>query len=139
MPAKPVSTAIRAVTSDIDNHTTVLGQLKEATEIGQRIRGTETDSFIRVSDLVAALIINYDSVNGVSAPDAIVGKKFGAPPVLPSFTVATLPDAGAAGAGAMAMAIDATLTMITGLGLAPTGGGANKVPVFSDGTGWKIL
>lgn len=50
-----------------------------------------------------------------------------------------LPSAVNAGAGAMAFVIDATLTAITGLGLAPIGGGSNKVPVYSDGTQWLIL
>jgi hypothetical protein len=69
---------------------------------------------------------------------------FGANPVidqnrlhrLRSFTVATLPTFIA---GALAYITDATLTAITGLGLAPIGGGANQVPVYADNVGWKIL
>lgn len=60
------------------------------------------------------------------------------PFVVPSYTVAGLP-ATATYPYAFAFVTDATLTTITGLGLAPTGGGANKVPVFSDGAGWKML
>ena len=52
------------------------------------------------------------------------------------FTVATLPTAVE---GALASISDATLTMITGLGLAPVGAGANHVPVFADNVGWKII
>lgn len=52
------------------------------------------------------------------------------------FTVATLPTAVE---GALAGISDATLTMITGLGLAPVGGGANHVPVYADNAGWKII
>ena len=52
------------------------------------------------------------------------------------FTVATLPTAVE---GALASVTDATLTMITGLGVAPTGGGANHVPVFADNVGWKLI
>jgi hypothetical protein len=59
--------------------------------------------------------------------------------VLVNYTVATLPSASGAGAGALAFVTDATLTAITGLGLAVTGGGANKVVVYSDGTNWIIL
>lgn len=55
--------------------------------------------------------------------------------ILPSYTVATLP---AGAVGALAFITDATLTAITGLGLAPIGGGANKVVVYYDGA-WKIL
>mgnify|MGYP001594517098 CR=1 FL=1 len=56
-----------------------------------------------------------------------------------SYTVATLPSASLSGQGALAIVSDATLTTITGLGLAPTGGGANIVPVYSDGTNWLML
>lgn len=58
--------------------------------------------------------------------------------VLTSYTVATLPAAATAGAGATAFVTDANTTIILGLGLAVTGGGANKVPVYSDGTNWLI-
>jgi hypothetical protein len=57
---------------------------------------------------------------------------------LRNFTVGTLPAASSA-AGQMTFVTDATLTAITGLGLAPTGGGSNKVPVYSDGSGWIII
>lgn len=41
--------------------------------------------------------------------------------------------------GALAMVDDATLTAITGLGLAPTGGGGNKVPVYGASGGWLMF
>lgn len=56
--------------------------------------------------------------------------------VLTSYTVANLPAAGTAGAGALAFVTDASTTLILGLGGTVTGGGANKVPVYSDGTNW---
>lgn len=56
--------------------------------------------------------------------------------VLTSYTVATLPSAATAGAGATAFVTDASTTLILGLGGTVTGGGANKVPVYSDGTNW---
>lgn len=60
--------------------------------------------------------------------------------VLSNYTVATLPSASVAGAGALVFLTDVlTLTAITGLGLAPTGGGSNKVPAYSDGTQWLLL
>jgi len=59
--------------------------------------------------------------------------------VLQNYTAATLPSASGAGAGALAFVTDATLTAITGLGLPVTGGGTNKVPVYSDGTDWIII
>ncbi len=50
-------------------------------------------------------------------------------------TVAALPDAGDAGAGARAFVNDATATTFAST---VAGGGSNKVPVYSDGTDWKI-
>lgn len=52
--------------------------------------------------------------------------------------VGSLPSAATAGAGARAFVTDASTTIILGLGLAVVGGGANKVPVFSDGADWII-
>lgn len=56
-------------------------------------------------------------------------------PIRPSFTVANLPAAATAGAGAMAWVTDATATTFLST---VAGGGANKVPVSSDGTNWVI-
>lgn len=50
-------------------------------------------------------------------------------------TVAGLPSASASGAGARAMVSDATATTFAST---VSGGGANKVPVVSDGTNWLI-
>ena len=53
------------------------------------------------------------------------------------YTVATLPTG--IDAYSVAFVSDATLPITTGLGLAPTGGGTNKVPVYTtDGTNWLI-
>lgn len=59
--------------------------------------------------------------------------------IFTNYTVANLPAASAALTGAHAFVTDATATAITGLGLAVTGGGANKVVVYCDGTNWLIL
>jgi hypothetical protein len=56
--------------------------------------------------------------------------------VLTSYTVANLPAAATVGAGGTAFVTDASTTLILGLGGAVAGGGANKVPVYSDGTSW---
>ena len=50
-------------------------------------------------------------------------------------TVASLPSAATAGAGARAFVTDATSTTFNA---ALSGGGANAVPVFSDGSSWKV-
>jgi len=52
-----------------------------------------------------------------------------------SLTVATLPSASTAGAGARSFVSDATATTFASI---VAGSGANPVPVFSDGTNWKI-
>jgi len=49
--------------------------------------------------------------------------------------VASLPSASTSGAGARAMVSDATATTFAST---VSGGGANKVPVVSDGTNWLI-
>lgn len=88
-----------------------------------------------VSSVVLTEIMRFEHATGLSM--------FGANPVidpnrlfiLRNFTVATLPVTPAV--GATAMITDATLGLSAGLGLAPIGGGTNKVPVYYDGA-WKI-
>lgn len=53
----------------------------------------------------------------------------------PALTVATLPAAATAGAGARSFVTDANATTFLST---VAGGGANKVPVVSDGTNWLI-
>jgi hypothetical protein len=53
-------------------------------------------------------------------------------------TVASLPSAATVGAGARMMVSDATQTLTAGIGAVVVGGGANKVPVISDGADWRI-
>jgi hypothetical protein len=52
-----------------------------------------------------------------------------------SYTVATLP---AAGQALRAFVTDSTQTLTAGIGAVVAGGGANKVPVVSDGAQWLI-
>jgi len=56
-------------------------------------------------------------------------------PALTVYTVATLPSAATSGVGARGFVSDATATTFAST---VAGGGANKVPVYSDGTNWKI-
>jgi hypothetical protein len=53
-------------------------------------------------------------------------------------TVALLPVAGATNKGAIGSVTDASAALTAGIGTTVVGGGANIVPVFSDGTAWKI-
>lgn len=56
------TTAIRAPTTDSQNHQIVLRQLKEVAETGQRLRGNPLDSYVQVGELVNAGIVRF--VNG---------------------------------------------------------------------------
>lgn len=69
----------------------------------------------------------------VSSPVAISATTVKTGPVL----VGALPTCNAGADGTYASVTDATNTIITGLGIAVVGGGANHVPVFCDGTSWK--
>jgi len=55
---------------------------------------------------------------------------------LPVWTVATLPSAGIAGQASFVS--DATQSFAAGAGNIVAGGGANCVPVYADGTNWRI-
>jgi hypothetical protein len=55
-----------------------------------------------------------------------------------ALTVAALPSASTEGAGTRAFVTDASTTLILGLGTTVTGGGANSVPVYSDGSSWLV-
>lgn len=55
-----------------------------------------------------------------------------------AIAVASLPSAATVGAGAQAFVTDANTTFALGVGTFVVGGGANKVPVYSDGTDWLI-
>ena len=51
------------------------------------------------------------------------------------YTVVTLPSAVTSGAGARSFVSDANATTFASI---VAGGGSNKVPVYSDGTNWRI-
>jgi len=56
-------------------------------------------------------------------------------PALTVYTVATLPSAATSGIGARSFVSDALLPTF---GSTVAGGGAVKIPVYSDGTNWKV-
>lgn len=74
--------------------------------------------------------------NGTSG--SVSGQLYAATVRTGQTTVAGLPSASTSGAGATAFVTDANATFILGLGLTAVGGGANKVPVYSDGTNWIV-
>ena len=59
----------------------------------------------------------------------------GVVPPLTNYTVATLPSAATSGVGARSFVTDATAPTF---GATVAGGGAVAVPVYSDGTNWKV-
>lgn len=89
-----------------------------------------------LSSLILQSPVAVGSGSGAQTQTTGLAIKAGAA-VLTSYTVATLPAAATAGAGATAFVTDASTTLVLGLGGAVTGGGANKVPVYSDGTSWN--
>jgi len=55
-----------------------------------------------------------------------------------AYTVATLPNSVTAGAGTRAFVSDSSVAAATNFGAVVAGGGANKVPVYSDSANWRI-
>ena len=82
------------------------------------------------------LLLQFIAANlGDAVADSLVASEY---VKITAVTVANLPSAVSAGAGARATVTDATQTLTAGIGATVAGGGANTVPVFSDGTNWKI-
>ena len=70
--------------------------------------------------------------------DNITGQLSSASKIIPAltvYTVATLPSAATSGAGARSFVSDA---LAPAFGSTAVGGGAVKIPVYSDGTNWKV-
>ena len=70
--------------------------------------------------------------------DNITGQLSSASTIIPAltvYTVATLPSAATSGAGARSFISDA---LAPAFGATAVGGGAVKIPVYSDGTTWKV-
>jgi hypothetical protein len=60
------------------------------------------------------------------------------PVVIVSTTVAALPSASGVGGGFRTFVTDSNATTTAGIGAVVAGGGSNGVPVYSDGTNWRI-
>jgi hypothetical protein len=89
------------------------------------------DRKISVSVLLAFIAANL----GDAVADSLVAGEY---VKTTAVLVANLPAAATVGAGARSMVTDATQTLTAGIGATVAGGGANVVPVVSDGTAWKI-
>ena len=81
------------------------------------------------------LVGSVESAGTVTAGGAVVATTYSK---TTAKTVATLDAAATAGAGARSFVTDATVSMAAGIGTIVVGGGANAVPVYSDGTNWLI-
>lgn len=82
---------------------------------------------------VATFTVDVDGRLTAAANVAIVGS--GTATAVNTYVVASLP---AAGSGKIAAVTDADTTLILGLDSIVVGGGANYVPVYSDGINWRI-
>lgn len=78
------------------------------------------------------LVVNYDPAEAMFE---VVGKVKGTTLASSVYEVADLPDAATQGVGSRAMVSDANATTFASVVAA---GGANVVPVYSDGTDWRI-
>jgi hypothetical protein len=111
------------VTSEFTLNRVVAPRLPSATP-------TYDERYVNQLNNVLRLYFNQvDNILGqLSAENGII-------PALTVYTVATLPSAVTSGVGARGFVSDATATTFAST---VAGGGANKVPVYSDGTNWKI-
>lgn len=116
------ASAIQTPGNDPTSHVVPIRQLKEGMEVAQRLRGDPNDSFVRVSELVALGLCRVVNVTLQS-------------PLSSASIVAGLPDASNVGAGTRSWVTDATSVVFLATAV---GGGANAVPVVSDGTKWVI-
>jgi hypothetical protein len=157
--AAPVSTIVQAsggVGTDIDGATLTLaggkptgagigGSIVFSTAVanvtGTTLRSLQQRWKIDQTGLLAPATDNLLDLGAVGARvrTVYVGTSVEAPRVrTTTLTVATLPTAATAGAGARAYVSDATLPAAGNYGGAVVGGGANGVPVWTNGAAWFI-
>ena len=122
--------------------TSSVGNLMLRTYGGKQIRiyngTTQVWLFDASGNFIAGTDNNYDigASSGTRPRSIYAATSVSAPYVkTASTTVALLPAAGTAGAGARSFVTDASATTFLST---VAGGGANKVPVVSDGTNWLI-
>jgi len=110
------------VTSEFDLNQVVAPNLPLATEEYSRAYTDQLNNVLRL------YFNRLDSIIGQLTTSGIV-------PPLTNYTVATLPSAVTSGKGARAFVTDA---LAPTFGATVITGGAVAVPVYSDGTNWKV-
>lgn len=124
----------------------VLAQRNGTNAQTHRVYGTYTDSsnYVRASLAATSTTVTLaaetagtgaDNIDVTLTPAGTGVVASGSPIKTQSTTVASLMSAATAGSGARAFVTDATATTFLST---VAGGGANKVPVVSDGTNWLI-
>jgi hypothetical protein len=110
------------VTSEFELNQTVAPNLPLATEQYSRAYADQINNVLRLYFNRVDAILDQLKTSGIQPP-------------LVNYTVATLPFAVDAGKGARAFVTDASAPTF---GSTVAGGGAVAVPVYSDGTNWKV-
>lgn len=121
--ASPNYPDIGTVGSDPDSLGKNIDMISQALDIYQRNTKNLNDSFIRLGDLVDLGIVT------------LVGRRLISTALTGNYTVASLPAPASVEVGTRAFVTDATSTTFLA---AAVGGGANKVPVVSNGTAWVV-
>lgn len=84
-----------------------------------------------------ATYLNVANAKYLNVPDVWSYLRFGAV-VTAGVNVSALPSPAGLGPGARHFVLDSTATLAAGLGNVVAGGGANRVPIYSDGVDWII-
>jgi hypothetical protein len=111
-----------------------LSTLNEVTSADKFIVYSNDNGDARKASINTVREFMQDSFTNVSANTITLSSYSKVTTVL----VANLPSALVAGAGARAAVSNATQTLAAGIGAVVIGWGANIVPVFCDGTNWRI-
>ena len=102
------------------------------------VNGVLTMAYTTAKVLAAATNLVLDSTSGTVNLGGTAARVIAlAPVIFKNYTVATLP-AAASNTYGKAFVTDANATMTAGIGAIVVGGAANIVPVYSDGTNWRI-
>jgi len=131
-----VSGSAGTVTTAAQPNITSVGTLSALTVSGT-ISGSVSGSAATAGTVTTAAQPNITSVGTLSSLN-VTSTITAATVKTTATTYSELPTASAAGAGSRQFITDSTLESLGNFGEIVAGGGANAVPVFSDGTNWLI-